>query len=131
VGELDEIREKKLKEMEQRYLGKKEAIDKPIEVTDQTFDDTIKKYPVVVVDFWGQWCPPCHMIAPIIEELAKDYSGRVVFGKMNVDENKMIAVKYGIMAVPTLLLFKNGKLADQVTGALPKQALEGRIKKIL
>ena len=131
VDELDKIREKKLKELEQRYSGKKEVIDKPIQITDQTFEGTIRKYPIVVVDFWGQWCPPCHIIAPIIEELAKDYSGRVVFGKLNVDENQMIAAKYGIMAIPILLIFKNGKLVDQVTGALPRQQLEQRIKNIL
>lgn len=131
MDELDEIRKRKLKELEERYLGKKEVIDKPIQITDQTFEDTIRKYPVVVVDFWGQWCPPCHMIAPIIEELANDYSGKVVFSKLNVDKNQMIAAKYGIMAVPTLLIFKNGKLMDQVTGALPRQYLEQRIKNIL
>jgi len=131
VDELDEIRKRKLKELEEKYLGKKEVIDKPIQITDQTFEDTIRKYPVVVVDFWGQWCPPCHMIAPIIEELANDYSGKVVFSKLNVDKNQMIAAKYGIMAVPTLLIFKNGKLMDQVTGALPRQYLEQRIKNIL
>jgi len=131
VDELDEIRKRKLKELEERYLGKKEVIDKPIQITDQTFEDTIRKYPVVVVDFWGQWCPPCHIIAPIIEELANDYSGKVVFSKLNVDKNQMIAAKYGIMAVPTLLIFKNGKLMDQVTGALPRQYLEQRIKNIL
>jgi len=131
MDELDKIREKKLKEMQQRYLGKKEAIDKPIEVTDQTFDGTIKKYSAVVVDFWGQWCPPCHLIAPIIEELARDYAGKVVFAKMNVDENKEIAVKFDVMAIPTLLLFKSGKLVDQVIGALPRQTLEERIKKFL
>lgn len=131
MDELDEIRKRKLKELEEKYLGKKEVIDKPIQVTDQTFEDTIRKYPVVVVDFWGQWCPPCHMIAPIIEELANDYSGKVVFSKLNVDKNQVIAAKYGIMAVPTLLIFKNGKLMDQVTGALPRQYLEQRIKNIL
>lgn len=131
MNELDEIRKRKLKELEEKYLGKKEVIDKPIQITDQTFEDTIRKYPVVVVDFWGQWCPPCHMIAPVIEELANDYSGKVVFSKLNVDKNQVIAAKYGIMAVPTLLIFKNGKLTDQVTGALPRQHLEQRIKNIL
>jgi thioredoxin 1 len=131
MGELDEIRERKLKELEEKYLGKKEVIDKPIQITDQTFEDTIRKYPVVVVDFWGQWCPPCHIIAPIIEELANDYSGKVVFSKLNVDKNQVIAAKYGIMAIPTLLIFKNGELVDQVTGALPRQHLEQRIKNIL
>ena len=131
MDELEEIRKRKLKDLEGKYIEKKEAIAKPIEVTDQTFESTIKKYPAVVVDFWGQWCPPCHMVAPIIEELAKDYAGKVVFGKLNVDESRATAVRYSITAVPTLLFFKNAKLVDQVLGAVPKQQLEEKIKKII
>lgn len=131
MDELSEIRKRKLKELEQKYLGKKEAMSHPIQVTDKTFDQVIKAHSVVVVDFWGQWCPPCHVIAPIIEELAKDYEGKVVFGKLNVDENKDNAVKYGITAIPTLLLFKNGNLVDQVLGAVSKQHLEEKIKKMI
>lgn len=131
MDELDEIRKRKLKELERKYIGKKEAMNHPIQVTDKTFDQVIKTHPVVVVDFWGQWCPPCHVIAPIVEELANDYAGKVVFGKLNVDENKANAVKYGITAIPTLLLFKNGKLVDQVLGAVPKQHLEEKIRKII
>ena len=130
MDELDEIRKRKLKELERKYIGKKEAMNHPIQVTDETFDQVIKTHPVVVVDFWGQWCPPCHVIAPIIEELAKDYTGKVVFGKLNVDENKANAVKYGITAIPTLLLFKNGKLVDQVLGVVSRQHLEEKIKKM-
>ena len=131
MDKLDEMRKRKMKELERKYFGKKEAFGKPIQVTDKTFDQVIKAHPVVVVDFWGQWCPPCHIIAPIVEELAKDYAGKVVFGKLNVDENKAHAVKYGITAVPTLLLFKNGKLVDQVIGAVPRQHLEEKIRKII
>jgi len=131
MGELEEIRKRKMKELERRYVGKKEATDHPIQVTDNTFDQVIKAHPVVVVDFWGEWCPPCHMIAPIIEELAKDYVGKVVFGKLNTNENQATAVKYGITAIPTLLFFKNGKLVDQVLGAVPKQHLEEKLKKII
>jgi len=131
MDELEEIRKRKLKEIERKYLGKREVFDRPIEVTDKTFDQTIKAHPVVVVDFWGQWCPPCHMVAPIIEELARDYAGKVAFGKLNVDENRATAVRYGITAVPTLLFFKNGKLVDQVLGAVPRQHLGEKIKKIL
>jgi len=129
MSELDKIREKKLKEMEQEYLGKKEMLDKPIQVTDQTFEDTIKKSPVVVIDFWAQWCMPCLIIAPIVKELANAHAGKVVFGKLNVDENKATAVKYGITAIPALLFFKNGKLVDQVLGAVSRQHLEEKIKK--
>jgi len=131
MNELDKIREKKLKEMEQKYLEKKNVIDKPIQVTDRTFEDTIKKYPVVVVDFWADWCTPCLMLAPTIEELARDYAGKVVFGKVNVDENQGATLKFGIMTIPTLVFFKNGKLVDQVIGALPKEVLEEYIKKII
>lgn len=131
MDELDEIRKRKLKELERKYIGEKEDMNHPIQVTDKTFDQVIKTHPVVVVDFWGQWCPPCHVIAPIVEELANDYAGKVVFGKLNVDENKANAVKYGITAIPTLLLFKNGKLVDQVLGAVPKQHLEEKIRKII
>jgi len=131
MNELEEIRKQKLKEIEQRYLGKREVLDHPIEVTDKTFEQTIKNHSAVVVDFWGQWCPPCHMVAPIIEELAKDYAGKVVFGKLNVDESRATAVRYSITAVPTLLFFKNAKLVDQVLGAMPKQQLEEKIKKII
>lgn len=131
MDKLDEIRKRKIKELEHKYFGKKEAMNHPIQVTDRTFDQVIKAHPVVVVDFWGEWCPPCHVIAPIVEELAKDYAGKVVFGKLNVDENKANAVKYGITAIPTLLLFKNGKLVDQVLGAVSKQHLEEKIRKII
>ncbi len=131
MEELDEIRKRKMKEMERKFFGGKEVIDKPIQVTDKTFAQVIGAHPAVVIDFWGQWCPPCHIIAPIIEELAKDYAGKVVFGKLNVDENKAIAVRYSITAIPTLLFFKNGKLVDQVLGAVPKQHLDQKIKTII
>ncbi len=131
MDELDEIRKRKMKELGKKYLGKKEAIDHHIQVTDKTFDQVIGAHPAVVIDFWAQWCPPCHIIAPIIEELAKDYAGKVVFGKLDVDENKTTAVKYGITAIPTLLFFKNGKLVDQVLGAVSKQHLEEKIRKII
>ncbi|MEW6221917.1 MAG: thioredoxin [Candidatus Hadarchaeota archaeon] len=131
TSELDKICEKKLKEMKKKYFGKWEAIDKPLEVTDKTFDGTIEKYPVVVVDFWAPWCSPCLMVAPIIEELARDYAGKVVFGKVNVDENKEVAMRFGIMAIPTLLFFRGGKLVDQVVGALPEQQIEKSVQKLL
>jgi thioredoxin 1 len=129
AGELDEIRMRKMKELERRIAAKKYVPSEPIQITDQTFDKTIKKNPLIVIDFWAGWCPPCHIIAPIIEELAKTHAGRVVFGKINVDENKATAVRYGITAIPALLFFKNGKLVDQVLGAVPRQQLEEKIRK--
>ena len=124
MDELEDIRKKKLEEM----MGKSGYLDKPIEVNDGDFDEIIGKYPVVVVDFWSERCPPCRIIAPVIEELAKELSGKVVFGKMDVDSNRATPVKFGIMAIPTLLVFKKGKLVDQIIGAVPKEMIMERLK---
>ena len=131
MGELDEIREKKMKELEKKLLKNKLAVDKPIEVTDKNFDQMIKDNPRVVVDFGAEWCMPCHMVAPVVEELAKEFAGKVTFGKMDVDQNRKTPMKFGVAAIPTLILFKNAKAADQVVGALPKQQLKERIQKLL
>jgi len=136
--ELERIRLKKLKEMRKQRVSynlsdsleeKKE--DKPIKVTDSTFTKIVQKHPLMVIDCWAEWCAPCHMIAPIIEELAKDYAGKVVFGKLNVDENRKVAMQYQIMSIPTLLVFKGGQLVDRIIGAVPRQMLEPKIKRHL
>lgn len=105
--------------------------DKPIELTDANFDENVKKYSLFVVDNWAPWCPPCLMLAPIIDSLAKKYAGKIVFGKSNVDENKEITKKYEVMSVPTLLVLKNGKLVDTIIGAMPESLLEKRLKAFL
>jgi len=102
-------------------------IDKPIIVSDRNFDQTIKSYPLVVVDCWAVWCAPCRAIAPIVDQLAKDYSGKMVFGKLNVDENPETRDRFGIMAIPTLLVMKDGKEVERIVGALPKNQLEAKI----
>ena len=131
--ELEKIRMKKLKEMirgaskvEEKIAGE-QALARPIEVTDANFNEVIQNHPVVVVDCWAAWCAPCRMIAPIIEELAEDYAGKILFGKLNVDENQKTAVEYGVMSIPTLLIFKNGKLVDRIIGAMPRKMLESKI----
>jgi thioredoxin 1 len=98
----------------------------PIEVTDQTFDGFIKKYEKVVIDCWAAWCGPCRIISPIIDELAKEKTD-IIFGKLNVDQNREVPQRYGIMSIPTLLYFKNGELVDKTMGALPKPVLESRL----
>lgn len=128
--ELEEIRRKKLEELERKSGGKK-TINKPIQVTDRTFDQVIKTHPAVAIDFWSEWCPPCRFIAPIIEVLAKDYGGKVIFGKLNVDENLAIARRHGITSIPTLLFFKDGKLAGRIIGAVPREHIERELTKII
>ena len=102
---------------------------KPIEVTDSSFDEFVASHPKVVVDRWAAWCGPCRMLSPIIEELASERTD-ITFGKLNVDQNRMVPSKYGIMSIPTLLYFKDGKLVDKTLGALPKRALEERISRL-
>lgn len=141
--ELEQIRKKKSEEMMKEIKNKQnlktlnkgeskmESISKPIEINDSNFGEIVKKYPVVVVDCWAEWCGPCRMIAPIIEELAKDYLGKIVFGKLNVDNNQEIPARYGIMGIPTLLIFKNGENVDKIIGAVPKITIEAKIKQYL
>jgi thioredoxin 1 len=94
-------------------------------VSDQDFDaEVLNSSQPVVVDFWAEWCGPCRMIAPALEEIAGTMNGKVKIVKLNVDENPQTAAKYGIMSIPTLMLFKNGELASRQVGAAPKQKLE-------
>lgn len=130
--ELERIRRRKLEEMLQQGASHgndqaRQALNRPVKVTDSTFKEIVQKNPLVVVDCWAPWCAPCHMIAPIIEELAKDYAGKILFGKLNVDENIGTATQYQIMGIPALLVFKNGKLVDRIVGALPRKLLEPRL----
>jgi thioredoxin 1 len=102
------------------------------EITDQTFEDeVIKSETPVVVDFWAPWCGPCRMMAPITEKLAEDYTGKVKFCKLNVDDNRETSSKYGIMSIPTLLFFKDGRQIDSSLGALPEAALQPKIKALM
>jgi thioredoxin 1 len=92
-----------------------------IEFTDDNFDtEVLKSNLPVLVDFWAEWCGPCKMIAPIVEEIAGDYAGKVKVGKVNVDFNNQVAMKYGIRGIPALLVFKGGSVANQIVGAVPK-----------
>ena len=125
MDELEEIRGKKIQELVKRMSTPK--IDKPVVVSDRNFEQTVKNYPLVVVDCWAAWCAPCRAIAPIVDQLAKDYTGKVVFGKLNVDENPETAQRFGIMAIPTLLVMKDSKEVDRIVGVLPKSELEGKI----
>ncbi len=100
----------------------------PVNVSDSEFNEFIGKYPYVIIDCWAPWCGPCRILGPVIDELAGDYKGKIVFGKLNTDENQATAMTHGIMSIPTLLFFKNGELVDKTMGAMPKTALEPKIQ---
>ena len=105
------------------------APTKPVDINDADFAQFVKQYPNVVVDAWAPWCGPCKRIAPILEELAVEYGGKVAVGKLNTDENQRTAMNYGIMSIPTLLVFKDGQRVDQIVGLLPKDTLKTRFNK--
>lgn len=105
---------------------------KPITFTDDNFETEVLKSNVpVLVDFWAVWCGPCKMIAPIVEELAAEYEGKVKIGKLDVDNNQQSAIKYGVRSIPTLLIFKDGKLQDTIIGAVPKTQIVNKLENVL
>ncbi len=97
---------------------------KPLELTDSNFEEEVlnSEHPVLV-DFWAEWCGPCRMIGPVVDELADEYQGKAKIGKVNVDNNPEVSMKYGIRSIPALLIFKNGEVVDQIVGAVPKPHL--------
>ncbi len=101
---------------------------KTIELTDANFDEAINSDKPVLVDFWAEWCGPCKMIGPVVEELAGDYDGKAVIAKLNVDENPQTTAKFGVRSIPTLLVFKKGQIVDKQVGAVPKAVLAQKLE---
>lgn len=100
-----------------------------IEITDANFDTLVAKSDKpVLLDFWAEWCGPCRMVGPVVEELSKDYDGKAVVGKVNVDNNPNISMQFGIRNIPTILFFKDGKVVDKQVGAVPKAILAGKLE---
>lgn len=121
-------RKKEILEEKLRSMNEIKKINKPINLTDSNFDIEKSKHSLLVVDFWAAWCGPCKMVSPIIEQLAEQYAGKIVFGKVNVDENPRISQRFGIQSIPTLMILKEGQVIDVMIGALPKGQIENRIK---
>jgi thioredoxin 1 len=132
MDELEEIRQKKLQQM-MTDSGKAGAEwpSRPVEITDSGFDGFVKGYKIAVVDCWAPWCGPCRIIAPVVESLSKELRGKVAFGKLNTDDNQLTAMRHNIAAIPTLLIFKEGKLIDRIVGAFPKEQILRKLQKYL
>jgi thioredoxin 1 len=128
--ELEAIKQRKMAELQKAVAAKAmmSALTEPVVLTDSNFKNEVAKYPIVLVDFWASWCGPCRMVSPIIEQLSREYSGKVAFGKVNVDENQMISASFRIQSIPTLMIFKNGRVVDMMIGALPKAQIEMKLK---
>lgn len=132
-SELEAIKQKKLAELQRAASARASmaALTEPVVLTDSNFASEVTKYPIMLVDFWAPWCGPCRIVGPIVEQLAREYSGRVAFGKLNVDENQMVAAKFGIQSIPTMMILKAGKVVDVMVGALPKAQIENKLKQQL
>lgn len=131
MSEIDTlVREiaKRLEDKAEKILKKEEVT---ITITDSNIDDIIKKNKIVFVDCWAPWCSPCHIYEPIFNKMAEKYKDKIVFGRLNVDENPKTADRYGVMNIPTTLIFVNGNVVDQIVGAIDEGSLEEYIKKYL
>ncbi len=129
--ELKRIKERKLRELMKEVKEKNRLSGQVIHLTDSNFNDVINKNRLVLVDFYADWCMPCRMMAPVVEELAKELAGKVLIGKINVDENPATADRFQVFSIPTLVIIKSGREVDRIIGFIPKSQVEARIKRHL
>jgi thioredoxin 1 len=130
---IQAIKQRKMIELQKIAATKSSMsnIKGPIILTDSNFTSEVSKYPIILVDFWAPWCGPCRIVSPIIEQLANEYAGTVVFGKLNIDENQMVATSFGIQSIPTMMILKNGRVVDVLVGALPRGQIQMKLKQHL
>lgn len=128
--ELRIINEKRMKKLQQ-IINEKELlknIKEPLDLDDSNFTQTINKFPLLLVDFWAPWCGPCRMMSPIIDQVGKEYVGKLVVGKVNVDENPNISSQFGISSIPTLILFKRGQAVNNIIGSVSKSRIDEMVR---
>ncbi|MEM3576940.1 MAG: thioredoxin [Candidatus Bathyarchaeia archaeon] len=129
--ELEHIRAKKLQELMKAQKERVQMPTEPAHLTDSNFDSVISKNALALIDFWAPWCGPCRALAPTIDELCKEYAGKIFIGKLNVDENPQTAERFQVFSIPTLVLMKNGKEVDRIVGLVPKNRIEAILDKHL
>ena len=122
--ELAAIRARKLQELLSAPKPAAAELSGPVTITDATFDAEVRRPGMIIVDFWAEWCGPCHRVAPILEQVAKAHAGVLRLGKLNIDENPRTTSRFQVMSIPTMLLFKDGKLVDGIIGAVPRPQIE-------
>lgn len=128
--ELKTLRERRMQELGVAMSVESKVSDgHPVQLSDADFDSRVKRSGLILVDFWAPWCAPCGMVAPVLEAIAKDYAGRLTIGKLNTDENPQTAMKFNIMSIPTMILFKDGKPVESIIGAVPRAQIESVIKR--
>ena len=125
--EIDRIKKAKIRAMLERAEREK-LVNTPIILTDSNFNSEVAKHNLIVVDFWAPWCGPCRMVGPLVEELATEYAGKVIFGKVNVDNNIIVPSRFGVRGIPTLMVFKDVNVVDTLVGACSKVHLESKFK---
>jgi thioredoxin 1 len=128
--ELKIINEKRMKKLQQ-IMNEKELlknIKDPLNLDDSNFSQTIDKFPLLLVDFWAPWCGPCRMMSPLIDQIGKDYVGKLVVGKVNVDENPTVSRQFGISSIPTLILFKRGQTVNKIIGSVSKNKIDEMVR---